>query len=419
MLDSIDPSVLRLVEEAQADVQPIFEAIDKTALHTQSRVLKAFTDNRVAAMHMLPSTGYGYDDASRDTLDRVFASALQAEDALVRPQFASGTHTLSVMLFAIAKQGRSILFAADAPYDTIHDVIGMGEHPLPNSLAALGVSHFITPLKDGTIDLEQIEKDILAHKPSIVYIQRSRGYAWRNALTLDEIGSVADLAHRIDPKIIVAVDNCYGEFTCDDEPMKYGADIMAGSLIKNPGGGIAPTGGYIAGRADLVKLAAERLTAPGIGREVGSYAAMYTPFYQGLFLAPHVVAQSTKTAVLIAAVFEKLGFDTLPAKDAPRNDIVQSVRFDTAQQLIAFCRGVQLGAPVDSYATPEPCEMPGYEDPVIMAAGSFIQGASIEWSADGPIRAPYTAYIQGGLTFEHGKIAFLTALDDMKKQGLI
>ena len=213
MLDSIDPSVLRLVEEAQADVQPIFEAIDKTALHTQSRVLKAFTDNRVAAMHMLPSTGYGYDDASRDTLDRVFASALQAEDALVRPQFASGTHTLSVMLFAIAKQGRSILFAADAPYDTIHDVIGMGEHPLPNSLAALGVSHFITPLKDGTIDLEQIEKDILAHKPSIVYIQRSRGYAWRNALTLDEIGSVADLAHRIDPKIIVAVDNCYGEFT--------------------------------------------------------------------------------------------------------------------------------------------------------------------------------------------------------------
>jgi len=419
MLEKINPQVKELVAQCESGLQEIFARIDETALHVQDRVLEAFTRNHVSAMHMLPSTGYGYDDASRDTLDRVFAYALQCEDAIVRPQIASGTHALAVMLYAITKPGSRVLFAADEPYDTIHSVIGMGETVLPGSLKALGTDFKVTPLINGVIDFEQLEKDIVTYKPHVVYIQRSRGYAWREAINLAQIKRVADMAHEKDDSIIVAVDNCYGEFTCMDEPAKFGVDIMAGSLIKNPGGGIAPTGGYIAGRADLVELAAQRMTVPGMGREVGSYAAMYTPFYQGFFLAPHVVAQAKKIAVLIAAVFEQLGFRTQPAKDALRNDIVQSVRFDTAEQLIAFCKGVQLGAPIDSYATPEPGDMPGYDDPVIMAAGSFVQGASIEWSADGPVRAPYTAYIQGGLTYEHGKIAFMTALDYMCKEGLL
>ncbi len=419
MQELFSESLYGVVNNSEKACAPIFARIDETAMHVQARVLQAFTQNHVAAMHMQPSSGYGYDDAARDKLDRVFADALQCEDAIVRPQIASGTHALAIMLFGIAKPGDTILFAAGKPYDTIHSVIGMGDRVLPNSLAALGIQHCITPLKNGIPDFEQLKNDIVYNKPAIVYIQRSRGYAWRDALNLAQIKRIAAIAHEIAPEIIVAVDNCYGEFTCMDEPSCFGADIMAGSLIKNPGGGIAPTGGYIAGRADLVALAADRLTVPGIGREIGSYAAPYTPFYQGLFLAPHVVAQSKKTAVLMASVFTCLGFETQPSIHALRNDIVQSVRFDTAEQLIAFCRGVQMGAPIDSHVTPEPDRMPGYDDPVIMAAGSFIQGASIEWSADGPIRPPYTAYIQGGLTYEHGKLAFLTALQYMAEQGLL
>ncbi|MPM83162.1 hypothetical protein SDC9_130225 [bioreactor metagenome] len=380
----------------------------------QQRVLEAFWQERVSARHFAPTNGYGYDDTGRDTLDRVFAHALQAECALVRPQFVNGTHAIFTALAALVEPGDVILSITGLPYDTLLEAIGV-RGDAPNSLKRLGVSfRSIDLLPDGSIDLEQM-KQIDSSHVRVVFAQRSRGYAWREAMSMAKLEEAFTLSKTLFPQASILVDNCYGEFVESTEPSVHGADLIAGSLIKNPGGGLAPTGGYIAGKAELVERAAFRLTVPGMGGEVGSYAGDYRPFYQGLFLAPHVTAQCVKGAALFARVFETLGLETMPRGDAVRSDIIQAVRFSDAESLVAFCRSIQKAAPVDSYVSPEPWDMPGYEDQVVMAAGTFVQGATTELSADGPIRAPYTAYVQGSLTYAHARIAAMLACDTLLK----
>ena len=403
-----------LIEKAEAELAPVFRRMEETELACSKRVLEAFRNNRIAARHFNFTTGYGYDDEGRDALDRVFAQCLQAEAALVAPQFSSGTQTIFTALSAILRPGDTVLFACGSPYDTLLEAVGIcGE--APGSLKEFGISHRILELTgEGKPDLEAI-KEALKDEPRIVYFQRSRGYAWRNSLLPAEMKPAFDLIKELSPGSVIMVDNCYGEFTQKDEPTAFGADIIMGSLIKNPGGGIARTGGYIAGRRDLIDLCANRLTVPGIGREAGCWPEGYLPYYQGIFLAPHTVCQALKTAALFAGVFEGLGLMSMPSSTAERSDIVQALRFERSEQLIEFCRVIQSVSPVDSFVVPEPWAMPGYTDEVIMAAGAFIQGSSIELSADGPIREPYTAYIQGGLTYSHGRIAAEAVLDELLK----
>lgn len=408
----VSPNAVEAVSAAEASLRAVFARMERVEEICAARVLRAFTQEGVAARHFAPSTGYGYDDAGRDALDRVFAYALQAEDALVRPQFASGTHAIYLALAGLTEPGNCILSASGKPYDTLENVLGLsGDYP--NSLKRSGVAFDAVPLnEEGKPDLPAILETACRVRPTILYLQRSRGYAWRDSLL--PARDMAPLFERIKqelPETLIVVDNCYGEFTGTDEPTAFGADIIIGSLIKNPGGGLAPTGGYIAGRRALVERIAHRLTVPGMGREVGSYAGSYRPFYQGLFMAPHTTAQALKSATLFARLFGQLGYETMPAADAVRSDIVQAIRFDTAQELIAFCKTIQAASPVDSQASPEPWDMPGYTSQVIMAAGAFVQGASIELSADAPIREPYTAYVQGALTYSHGKLAAMKVFD--------
>ncbi len=405
-------AAIACVEAAERDVRPRFAAIEDVAFHNEAKVLRALQDEPIALRHFAPTTGYGYDDAGRDALDRVFARALGAEDALVRPQFASGTHALALALTGVLMPGDELLVASGKPYDTLEETIGLTGDAW-GSLKQCGVTYRQAELnEDGSLDIGAILSQ-LGERTKVVYWQRSRGYAWRNALDVASIGSAIEAVRAVKPDIVAIVDNCYGEFTELLEPCDVGADLIAGSLIKNPGGGIAPTGAYVAGRSLWIERVANRLTAPGIGREVGSYAASYAPFFQGLFLAPQTTAASLKGAVLAARVFEMLGLDTLPPSEAPRSDIIQAIRFDDRERLIRFCQSIQRAAPVDSHVTPEPWDMPGYQDPVIMAAGAFIQGASIELSADAPVRAPYIAYMQGGLCYDHVKLALILALSDM------
>ncbi|MCR5809670.1 MAG: methionine gamma-lyase family protein [Clostridiales bacterium] len=402
----------KLIEETEAELRPVFKRMEEVEYVCQKRVLDAFRNNRVAARHFNFTTGYGYDDEGRDTLDRIFAEVMQTEAALAVPQLSSGTHTIFTALAAILRPSDVILSAVGRPYDTLVEAIGI-EGSAPGSLKEFGIGYREIALGgDGRIDLAALERE-LAAKPKIVYFQRSRGYEWRNAILPSEMKPAFDLVKKLSPESVIMVDNCYGEFTQADEPTAYGADIIVGSLIKNPGGGIAHTGGYIAGRKDLIELAANRVTVPGIGREAGSYAGGYLPYYQGLFLAPHTVCQALKTAALFAGVFEKLGLMSMPSSTAERSDVVQALRFPEKEQLINFCRVIQSVSPVDSFVAPEPWAMPGYTSEVIMAAGTFVQGASIELTADAPIREPYTAYIQGGLTYSHGRIAAETVLDSL------
>jgi cystathionine beta-lyase family protein involved in aluminum resistance len=392
----------------------VFQRADAIEMANQQRVLEAFWQERVSARHFAPTNGYGYDDTGRDTLDRVFAHALQAQCALVRPQFVNGTHAIFTALAALVEPGDEILSITGLPYDTLLEAIGV-RGDAPNSLKRLGVSfRSLDLLPDGSIDLEQMQQ-LDPTRIRIVFAQRSRGYAWREAISMATLSEAFALAKTLFPQASILVDNCYGEFVESQEPTANGADLIAGSLIKNPGGGLAPTGGYIAGKAELVERAAFRLTVPGMGGEVGSYAGDYRPFYQGLFLAPHVTAQCVKGAALFARVFEALNLETMPRGDAVRSDIIQAVRFPDADSLVAFCRSIQKAAPVDSYVSPEPWDMPGYEDQVVMAAGTFVQGATTELSADGPIRAPYTAYVQGALTYAHARIAAMLACDTLLK----
>jgi len=405
-----------LVWGAEHFLEDVFRRADAVEMVNQQRVLEAFWQERVSARHFTPTTGYGYDDIGRDTLDRVFAHALVAQKALVRPQFVNGTHAIFTALAGLVEPGDLILSITGEPYDTLLEAIGVrGE--APNSLKRMGVSfHSIGLTEKGKIDLDAI-RAFEQKNVKIVYAQRSRGYAWREAVTMSQMKEAFVQIREWYPSAIILVDNCYGEFVEATEPTAQGADVIAGSLIKNPGGGLAPTGGYIAGREELIDRIAQRYTVPGMGAEVGSYAGDYRLFYQGLFLAPHVTAQCIKGAMLFARVFEQLSLLTMPLYDAMRSDIIQAVQFPDADSLVAFCRSIQKAAPVDSFVSPEPWDMPGYEDQVVMAAGAFVQGATTELSADGPIRAPYTAYLQGALTYAHARIACMMACDELIRQG--
>jgi cystathionine beta-lyase family protein involved in aluminum resistance len=405
--------ILRLAERAEGRCERRFREIDRTAQENTGRVLEAFRAHRVAEACFAGTTGYGYDDLGRDTLDRIYADLLGTEAALVRIGFVNGTHALTSALFALARPGETILSLTGLPYDTLQEAIGIRGDGF-GSLEFYGIHYRQVDLApDGGPDYAGIIEACRLPDVSAVLIQRSRGYASRRALTVAEIGEMAAAVHRVRPEIRVMVDNCYGEFTDVIEPGHVGADLMAGSLIKNPGGGLAPTGGYVAGREELVQRAAVRLTTPGIGGECGASLGNNRLLFQGLFMAPHIVAQSLKTAVFCAAMMEEIGIESFPGIDEPRSDIIQTVCLGSEERMKRFCRGIQKGAPVDSFVTPEPWAMPGYDDPVIMAAGAFIQGSSIELSADGPIREPYQVYVQGGITYESGKLGILYAVEEL------
>ena len=411
-------TIQELIRTAEEDLKNIFGQIDETEEYRTRAILDIFRDEGVSYRHFSPTTGYGYDDIGRDTLERVYARVFHTEAALMRPHVASGTAALSLTLSGLTHPGEHILSITGMPYDTLQSVIGIEDRPHPGSLKEYGISFDCVDLNNGKIDPAAVEQAIRP-ETSLIIAQRSRGYAWRPSLMPEAFREIADLIHTRHPGILFMVDNCYGEFVTRDEPTDYGADLCVGSLIKNPGGGLAPTGGYIVGNRDAVDRIAYRLTAPGLGRELGSYAASYRPFYQGLFMAPHTVAQALKTAILASRVFEKLGMVTTPSSSEIRADIIQAIQFGTPERLVAFCQGIQAASPVDSLAVPEPWDMPGYDDPVVMAAGTFVAGASIELSCDGPIREPYTAYMQGGLTYSHGKIAIAEALSRMEKNGSV
>lgn len=413
----ISDEMYALGEAVEAELSDIFKEIDKTAQYNTAKVLAAFRNNRVSDSCFAGTTGYGYDDRGRETLDRIYAEVFGAEAALVRIGFVNGTHAITAALFSAVRPGDILLAATGLPYDTLQSAIGIaGEYP--GSLKYYGVKYKqvdLTP--DGKPDHEKIRAAASDKRVKAVTVQRSRGYSGRDAFTVAEIGEICDIVHEVNPAAAVIVDNCYGEFTEKTEPTQAGADLIAGSLIKNPGGGLAPTGGYIAGRRDLVEAAAMRLTTPGIGGECGPTLGNNRLLFQGFFLAPHTVAQALKTAVFCAGIMEKLGYRSSPSPSARRSDIIQVIEFGDGEALRQFCRGIQSGAPVDSFVTPEPWDMPGYDCPVIMAAGAFVQGASIELSADGPMRPPYRAFLQGGLTFESGKLGVLMAAELIKSEG--
>ena len=404
--------ISEIIRESERDLESRFAEVERIEEIRTRQVIDIFRKEGVSYRHFAPTTGYGYEDIGRDTLERIYAGVFHTEAALMRPHIASGTAALSLTLSGMTKPGEKVLSATGLPYDTLLGVLGIGKKAYPGSLKELGVGFDSVELRNGRIDTETVDR-MIGENTSLVIAQRSCGYAWRPSLMPEDFRELADMIHKKHPGVRLMVDNCYGEFVRDNEPTDFGADICVGSLIKNPGGGIAPTGGYIAGRKEDVERIAGRLTAPGLGRELGSYEASYRPFYQGLFMAPHTVAQALKTAMLAARIFEKLGFETTPPALQERADIIQAIRMESPERLVAFCQGLQAASPVDSMAEPQPWNMPGYDDQVVMAAGTFVAGASIELSADGPIRPPYTAFMQGGLTYSHGKIALSEALGRM------
>ena len=404
---SFSKKITDLKREVLKESEPLFAHIEDVAEADTLKVLDAMRECRVSDAHFNTTTGYAYDDIGRGKLEELYAKIFGAERALVRTQFVSGTHALATVLFGILRPGDELVSLTGKPYDTMQTVIGY-DNPSPGSLKEFGVLYNELPMVAGKVDMAHI-KDVITDKTKMVEIQRSRGYSMRSPLSIEDIRAITTEVHRIKPDCICFVDNCYGEFVDYEEPTQAGADIMAGSLIKNPGGGIAPTGGYIVGRDDLVELASYRLTAPGMGDELGASLSNNRLLFQGLFLAPHVVSQAIKGAIFAAGMFAKLGYKTLPLPTDVRGDIIQAIELGSADKLIAFCGGIQKYSPVDSFAAPEPWDMPGYADKIIMAAGTFVQGASIEFSADGPLRAPYNVYLQGGLTFEHAIIGIMGA----------
>lgn len=400
-----------LAQQAEADLAEQFTSVDRIAQRNAEKVLDAFQTFRVAESDFAGTTGYGYDDMGRDKLEEIYAHIFHTEDALVRLQFVNGTHAITCALFGALKPGDKLLYVTGAPYDTIQSVIGIAGNA-PGSLCSYGIHYGQVELNhDGKPDLPAIQSAVKEQQVKVAVIQRSRGYATRDSFSVAEIGAICDTIHEVRNDIAILVDNCYGEFVEELEPTQAGADLIMGSLIKNPGGGLAPMGGYLAGRQDLVEGAAMRLTVPGIGKECGATLGNNRALYQGLFLAPHVTAQAVKTALFAARMMELLGYQTSPSSSQTRYDIIQMIHFGAPEPLKRFCRGIQLGAPVDSYVTPEPWDMPGYDSQVIMAAGAFIQGSSIELSADGPMREPYTAYLQGGLTYESGRLGIMLAVE--------
>jgi len=415
---SLDPRLLQLAQEAEKDCQAAFSGIEQTADYNGAKVLAAFQKHRVSEACFYGSTGYGYGDQGRDTLDKVWATVFGAEDALVRHQFVSGTHTISVALFGILRPNDRIVFLTGKPYDTLEEVIGISGTPGKGSLTDFGVQYeLVDLLPNGTPNYDAIPEAVKGAK--VAYVQRSRGYSLRPALTIAQIERMVQLIRSSNPDAIIMVDNCYGEFVEIQEPTQVGCDLIIGSLIKNPGGGIARTGGYIAGKADLVELCANRLTCVGMGKEVGCSLQQSREMFLGLFHAPSVVGNARKTITFAAALFGRLGFPSYPAVGEPQGDIVVAIQLGSAENLIAFCQGIQTGSPVDSYVTPEPWDMPGYSSPVIMAAGTFTLGASVELSADAPLREPYAVWMQGGITETSGKIGVLLAAQSMLEKGLL
>ena len=409
----ISKEIIELSKKVENDIKPIFEEIDRKCEYNSLKVLNAFQEYNISDIHFGQTTGYGYDDIGRDTIEKVFSKVLGAEDSLVRSQFISGTHALTVSLFAFLRPGDTLLSICGKPYDTLDEVIGIVENK--SSLKSFGVKYEQIDLIDNDFDVEEIKKRVSKKDIKLIEIQRSRGYALRKSITLDKMEKIIKIIKEIDKNVIIMVDNCYGEFVDTKEPLEIGADIIVGSLIKNLGGGIAPNGAYVAGRKDLVDLASERLTAPGLGKEVGPTLGINKSIFQGLFFAPSVVKSSLKTAVFASKMLKELGYKLEPEFDEERSDIVQTIEFGNSEKLIKYCQGIQMGSPIDSNSIPEPWDMPGYTDKVIMAAGSFTQGSSIELSCDAPIRPPYVAFMQGGLTYEYGKLGVLKAIQNIMK----
>ncbi len=409
----ISDNVLELIDNAEKKISAQFKRVDDIAQINQLKVMKAYADNNISETHFTSTSGYGYDDIGRDTLDKVYAQIFGAEDALVRYSFVNGTHALSTMLFGVLRPGDLLVAITGKPYDTLEEVIGIAGKEGNGSLKDFGINYKQVDLIDGEPDYDKIKDILLNNTVKAVMIQRSKGYGWRPSYSAEKIGEIIKFVKDISPDTICIVDNCYGEFVDTKEPTDFGADLMAGSLIKNPGGGIAPSGGYIAGKAEYIELCSYRFTSVGIGKECGASLGTNKTLYQGLFLAPHIVSQAIKTALLCSAVFEALGFEVDPKPNENRYDIIQSIKFGTPEGVIAFCQGIQKGSPVDSFVTPMPWDMPGYQDQVIMAAGAFIQGSSIELSADGPIKPPYIAYMQGGLTYESAKLGIMCATQNI------
>lgn len=407
-----------LVQEVEIQVRQIHQEMEERIDENQFRVLKSFQNHRVSDSHFIPTTGYGYDDNGRETLEKIYAEVFGGEAGLVRPQIISGTHAISIALFGVLRPGDELLYITGRPYDTLEEIVGIRGSGI-GSLKEFGISYQSVSLTDeGRVNLEEVAKQI---KPTtkMIGIQRSKGYATRPSFTIDEIGEMIRFVKEIKSDVVVFVDNCYGEFVESLEPCHVGADLIAGSLIKNPGGGIAKTGGYIVGKQKWVEACSYRMTSPGIGAEAGASLYSLQEMYQGFFLAPHVVGQALKGAVFTAAILEKLGMNSEPKWNTKRTDLIQSVQFDDRDKMVAFCQAIQYASPINSHVTPYPSYMPGYEDDVIMAAGTFIQGASIELTADGPIRPPYVAYVQGGLTYSHVKMAICIALDNLIEKELI
>ncbi len=409
--------ITNLIEEVEETLSPYFKEIEKIALFNQEKVLNAFHHVKATESDLQGSTGYGYDDFGRDHLEEIYAHTFKAEDALVRPQIISGTHAITIALQSTLKYGDELLYITGSPYDTLLEVIGINGNGI-ESLKDHGIHYNEVKLNEGHIDVSRVIEAI-NDQTKVVAIQRSKGYDQRPSVPISEIEKAITIIKSAYPDVIVFVDNCYGEFVEDKEPIEVGADIIAGSLIKNPGGGLAKIGGYIAGRQDIIERCGYRLTAPGIGKEAGASLNSLQEMYQGFFLAPHVVSQSLKGALFTSLLLEKVNMKTSPKYNVKRTDLIQTVQFDTKAQMISFCQSIQHASPINAHFSPEPSYMPGYEDDVIMAAGTFIQGSSIELSADGPIRPPYEAYVQGGLTYEHVKIAVTRAVENMCEQNLI
>lgn len=407
-----------LVEEVEKQIRPIHEQIDRNIETNQYRVLESFRKNRVSDAHFIPSTGYGYDDMGRDTLETVYADVFGTEACIVRPQIISGTHAISIALFGVLRPGDELVYITGKPYDTLEEIVGIRGSGV-GSLKEFHIGYQTVDLTaTGQVDFDAV-KATISEKTKMIGIQRSKGYGVRPSFTVAEIKEMIDFVKGINPEIVVFVDNCYGEFVELQEPSHVGADLIAGSLIKNPGGGLAKIGGYVAGRKDLVEACSYRMTTPGIGAEAGASLYSLLEMYQGFFLAPHVVGQALKGAVFTSAMLEKLGMKTEPKWDSTRTDLIQSVQFDDPKLMVAFCQAIQYASPINSHVTPYPNYMPGYEDDVIMAAGTFIQGASLELTADGPIRPPYIAYVQGGLTYSHVKVAVCWAINDLVEKNFI
>ena len=416
-LFGIDSDVLSFCNEISSGLEERFKDIDTVAEYNQMKVLKAMQKNNTAEMHLHGSTGYGYDDEGRDNLERIYADIFHTEDALVRPQIACGTHALNIALSGNLRPGDELLSPVGKPYDTMDEIIGIRQSK--GSLAEYGVTYRqVDLLSDGTFDYENIRKAI-NEKTKLVTIQRSKGYDSRPSFTVKQIGELISFIKGIKPEVICMVDNCYGEFVETIEPSDVGADMVVGSLIKNPGGGLAPCGGYIAGTVECVENAAYRLSSPGLGKEVGATLSVNDRLYQGLFLAPTVVASALKAAIFAANIYEKLGFKSIPDGTEPRADIIQAVELGSPERLLAFCAGIQAAAPIDSFVTPVASDMPGYDSQVVMAAGAFVQGSSIELSADGPLREPFTAYFQGGLTWPHAKLGIIKSLQTLVDRNLV